>query len=68
MATSMHRTPPEQRCPTYRVSDGATHGKRATYSMGCRCDDSRTAWREIRLVKERARRARIRREREAANA
>lgn len=47
----------------------ATHGIRATYARGCRCDACREAWRIARGPKVAARRARMTaEEREAINA
>jgi hypothetical protein len=42
------------------IGPRATHGIRATYARGCRCDDCRAAWRDARRIKERERRARMR--------
>lgn len=55
----------KRRPPSYRVTPGATHGKIATYSCGCRCDLCRVAWRIYRRPKVAAYRARKRAEREA---
>src|SRR5438105_3482853 len=37
-----------------------THGLRASYARGCRCEDCRMAWRLARRAKEPGRRARAR--------
>ncbi|HZQ82460.1 MAG TPA: hypothetical protein VFB25_10855 [Gaiellaceae bacterium] len=58
------RTPNPDRIIRFRA--GASHGSPYTYARGCRCQYCRVAWREYRRIKEAARRARIRAEREAA--
>ena len=59
---------PSPTADTSRLTAGCTHGKVATYSKGCRCDECREVWRGYRRDKVRAYRQRKARERDLERA